>query len=178
MDWLKTFSTHYANAVTAFAALGAFILAAITLWYLKREYSSKYRPYVFPIVHAEPIPESPGCIVSIIPRNVGPHPCKIKLSKIELHIGDESFQTPDNKEWILLAPQGVGIQMPAGHINEIGVKNIREGRYRKNRIEVNFVMTSTSIENKFEESKSFSYEINVQGETPQAFFRPEWNVQV
>jgi len=47
MDWLIAFSRDYANAVMAFAACGALILAAITHWYLKREYSSKYRPYVF-----------------------------------------------------------------------------------------------------------------------------------
>lgn len=176
MDYLIEFSRDYANAVTAFAACGALVLASITLWYLKREYSSKYRPYVFPIVHVEPIPEKLGCVVIIIPRNVGQHPCKIKLSKITLHIGDESFETPDTKEWILLAPEGVGLQMPAGHVNEIGVSKVREGRYRKNRIEVNFAMRTISMENKFEEEKSFAYEIDVLGEKPQALFRPEWSL--
>lgn len=178
MDWLKVFSADYANAVTAVAACGALVLASITLWYLKREYTSKYRPYVFPIVHVEPIPEKLGCVVSLIPRNIGPHPCKIKLSKINLHIGDESFETPDTKEWILLAPQGVGVQMPAGHVNDNGVTKIREGRYRKNRIEVSFVMRTISVEGKYEEVKSFAYEIDVLGERPQALFRPEWNLNV
>ena len=175
MDWLIAFSRDYANAVTAFAACGALILAAITLWYLKREYSSKYRPYVFPVVHVEPLPEKIGCIVSLVPKNVGAHPCKIKFSKITLHIGDESFETPDTKEWILLAPQGVGIQMPAGHVNDAGVSKIREGRNRKNRIEVSFQMRTISMEGKFEEAKSFAYEIDVLGEKPQALFRPEWS---
>jgi hypothetical protein len=176
MDCLLAFSRDYANAVTAIAACGALVLASITLWYLKREYSSKYRPYVFPIVHVESIPEKLGCVVSIIPRNVGQHPCKIKLSKITLHIGDESYETPATKEWILLAPEGVGIQMPAGHVNELGVSKIRESRFRKNRIEVNFAMRTISMESKFEEEKSFTYEIDVLGEKPQALFRPEWSV--
>lgn len=174
MSCLITFSTDYANAITAFAALGAFILAAITLWYLKREYSSKYRPYVFPIAHVEPIPEKLGCVVSIIPKNIGSYPCKIKLSKIRLHIGDESFETPDTREWILLAPEGIGIHMPVGHVNEVGVTKIRESRYRKNRIEISFSMQTISMEGKFEELKSFAYEIDVLGEKPQALFRPEW----
>ena len=72
MEWIKAFSTDYANAVIAIAACGAFILAAITLYYLKREYESKYRPYVIPVVHAEPIPEKLGCIISIIPGVVSP----------------------------------------------------------------------------------------------------------
>jgi len=66
-----------------------------------------------------------------LPRNVGPHPCKIKLSNIALHIGDETYETPNTKEWILLAPQGIGIQIPAGNVNDIGVSAIREGRYKK-----------------------------------------------
>ena len=35
MDRLIAFSRYYANEITAFAACGALILAAITLWYLK-----------------------------------------------------------------------------------------------------------------------------------------------
>ncbi len=174
MEWLKTLSTDYANGITAIAACGTLILAVLTVWYLKREYTSKYRPYVIPVVHAEPIPEKLGCIVIIIPSNVGQHPCKVKLTNIRLHIGDETYQTPDTKDWILLASHGVGIQMPAGHVNEIGVTNIREGRYKQNRVELAFVMTTTSMEDKYEESKSFAYEIDVRGEKPQALFRPEW----
>jgi hypothetical protein len=177
MEWLRCFSYNYANGVTAIAACGTFVLALITLWYLKREYTSKYRPYVFPIVHTEPIPDKLGCVVSIIPCNIGPHPCKAKLSKIQLQIGDETYETPTTQEWFLLAPQvtqGVGIQMPAGYVNELGVTNIREGRYRNNRIELSFVMTTCSAEGKFEEIKSFAYEINVLGERPLALFRPEW----
>jgi hypothetical protein len=176
MNYIKVFSTDYANAVIAFSAIGALVLAAFTLWYLKREYLSKYRPYVFPVVHVEPFSEKLGCVVSLIPKNVGSHPCKVKLSKITLHIGDESFDTPDTKEWILLAPQGVEIQMPAGRVNDIGVSKIREGRYRKNRIEVSFLMRTISIEDKFEETRSFAYEIDVLGEKPQALFRPEWTL--
>lgn len=175
MEWLKTLSTDYANGITAIAAFGALVLAAITLWYLKREYSSKYRPYVIPVVHTEPLSGKPGCIVSIIPSNVGSHPCKMKLSKIQLHIGDEKHDTPDTKDWLLLAPHGVSTQMPAGHVNEIGVTKIREGRYRKNRIELSFVLHTTSMEDKYKESKSFTYEIDVLGERPQALFRPEWS---
>jgi hypothetical protein len=91
-----------------------------------------------------------------------------------LHIGDESYDTPETKEWLLLAPQGVGVQMPAGHVNELGVSKVREGRYKKNRVELCFVLETTSIEGKFTERKSFSYEIDVLGEHPQALFRPEW----
>ncbi len=174
MDWLKTFSTDYANGVTAVTALGAVILAGVTLWFLKREFSAKYRPYVVPVVDAEKMQESLGCVASIVPRNVGPHPCLFKLTKIRLHIGDETYETPDMKEWMLLAPQGVGIRMPAGSVNETGVKKIREARYKKNRIELSFVLHTTSIENKFNESKSYSYEVNVLAEAPQLFFRPEW----
>ena len=174
MEWIKCFSENYANAVTSFSAFGTLVLAAITLLYLKREYSSKYRPYVTPVVHTELTPGKLGCIVSILPKNIGSHPCKAKLTNIKLSIGDESYSTPDNKEWLLLAPSGVGILMPAGHVNEVGVTKIREGRYKKNRIDISFSLETTSIENKFSEAKNYCYEIDVLGETPQALFRPEW----
>jgi hypothetical protein len=174
MEWMKCFSENYANAVTAFSALGALILATITLLYLKREYSAKYRPYVTPVVHIETTPGKLGCIVSIHPINIGGHPCRAKLTNIQLTIGDENYPTPDNQEWLLLAPSGVGIFMPAGHVNEIGVSNIREGRYKKNRVEVSFKLETTSMENMFSETKKYYYEIDVLGENPQALFRPEW----
>ena len=53
MEALKEFSMNYSSAVTAIVSICALVLAACTLWYLKREYSSKYRPYVFPGVHVE-----------------------------------------------------------------------------------------------------------------------------
>jgi len=149
MEWLKEFSACYANGVTAIAACGTLLLAAATLWYLKREYTSKYRPYVIPVVHVEPIPEKLGCVVSIIPRNIGQHPCKAKFTNIRLHIGDETYQTPDNKDWLLLAPHGVGIQLPAGHVNETGVTKVREGQYKQNRVELAFVLSTTSREDKY-----------------------------
>lgn len=174
MNWIKTFSTDYANAVTAFTALGAFILAGATLWFLKREYSAKYRPYVVPVVDTEKMQDHLGCTLSIVPCNAGPHPCFFKLSKIRLHIGDETYETPDTKEWMLLASQNVNVRMPAGRVNETGVKKIREGRYKNNRIELSFILHTTSTEKKFNESKSFSYEINVMSENPVALFRSEW----
>jgi hypothetical protein len=175
MEWLKTFSTDYANGVTAFAAVCALLFTLITLWYLKREYSSKYRPYVIPVVHAEQISDKLGCVVTILPTNIGSHPCKVKLSEIKLTIGDEAYNTPETRDWLTIAPHGVSTQMPAGHVNEKGVKNIREGRYKKNRIELSFLMKTISIEDKFEESRTFIYEINVLGEKPLSLFRPEWS---
>ena len=97
---------------------------------------------------------------------------------MRLHIGDETYETPDTKEWLLLAPQGIGVQMPTGHVNDVGVSKIREGRFRKNRVEVTFILSTTSVEGKFPEKKSFAYEIDVLGEKPQALFRPEWSQDV
>lgn len=174
MCWFETFSATYANGVTALVAAGALVLASITLWFLKREYSAKYRPYVVPIVEAEKIQDSIGCVVSIIPRNVGPHPCFFKLTKVRLHVGDETYETPDMKEWMLLGTAGMAVRFPAGHVNDNGVTKIREARYKSNRIEVTFLMHTTSIEHKFNATKAVAYEINVQGDQPQTLSRPEW----
>lgn len=174
MNWLKVFSDDYANAVTAVAALGALFLAGFTLWYLMREFSEKYRPYVIPVVEAQKMQDNLGCVVSIIPSNVGPHPCYFKLTKIRLQIGDETYDTPDMKEWMLIATQNISIRMPAGHVNDTGVRKIREARYKNNRVEVSFILQTMSTEKKFDESKSYSYEINVLGENPLVLIRPEW----
>lgn len=174
MEWLKTFSSDYANAVTAFSALGALTLAAVTLWYLRREYAAKYRPYVVAVVHAEPLQGSLGCSTSIRPINVGSHPCKVKLTDIALQVGDETHTTPSNEDWLLIGSQGVGVTMPSGWINDVGVTNVREGRYRSNRIELRFVLHAVSTEGEHLSRTENCYEINVLGESPMVLFRPEW----
>jgi hypothetical protein len=68
--------------------------------------------------------------------------------------------------------------MPAGHVNEMGVKKVREARYKTNRIELAFILHTASIEKKFSETKAICYEINVLGDTPQALFRSEWERRV
>lgn len=175
METLKSFSTNYANAVSALATLGTFLLAAATLWFIKREYSNKYRPYVIPEVRVEPVLEGQAFSVSVIPRNVGPHPCEFMLSNIRLHIGDESYETPSFKEWVLVAPQVMEVRVPIGSMNQAGIQRVREGRYKTNRIEVNFSLTTRATENRFITTKVFSYDISVQGETPVVQFRPEWH---
>ena len=175
MELLKYFSANYANAVSAFAASGALLLALGTLWFLKREYVNKYRPYVVPGVFIEPILNSPAFGIAVVPRNVGPHPCEFMLRDIRLHIGDETYETPNFKEWILLAPQGVEVRDPIGNVNEIGIQKVREARYKSNRIEVAFLLLTRSADKRFTETKAVAYDINVQGETPSVQFRPEWH---
>jgi hypothetical protein len=174
MELLKTFSSDYANGVSAIATSGALLLAVATLWFLKREYVNKYRPYVVAAVVVEPMLNSTGFGISIIPRNVGPHPCEVILRDIHLHIGDEMYDTPSFKEWVLLAPLGIEIRVPVGHVNEQGVQRVREARYKSNRIELTFKLVTRSVEKRFEMSQSIAYEINVLGEAPLATFRPDW----
>ena len=174
MELLKAFSANYANAVVAVAAVGALLLASITLWFVRREFANKFRPYVVPEIVIEPIINSPSFGVSIIPRNIGPHPCEFRLTDIKLTIGDETHGTPSLADWVLLAPQHLEVRVPAGHVNEVGIQRVREARYKSNRIEVSFIMLTRSVEKRFEDAKSFSYEINVLGEKPFAAFRPEW----
>jgi hypothetical protein len=114
--------------------------------------------------------------LAIVPRNVGPHPCKAKLERITLQIGDESYETPSHKEWVLLASGGsdLATMTPAGSINETGVTKVRENRYRSNRIELSFVMHTSTIDGGFTESTSHAYEILVAGTAPLAVFRAEW----
>ena len=83
MDLLKIFSADYANAVTAITALGAVLLAGVTLWFLKREYSAKYRPYVVPVVDAEKIQDSLGCWQALSQETLAPTHVCLNLPKFE-----------------------------------------------------------------------------------------------
>jgi hypothetical protein len=176
MDWLKNFSDNYANAVTAVAATVALATAVITLLYLRREFRAKYRPYVVPLMNIETIEVEPGKTefhINIQPTNVGPHPCKIKVSSIELQIGDELFITPSHDLWTLIGAQGVGYRFAAGHINQIGIQNIRDARYTKNRVEIRFRLHSRSIEDEHEEMQPFLYELELRGPQPSIIYRPD-----
>lgn len=173
MDYLKILIAAYAPGVSAVASLGALMLAATTLWYLRRDHESRYRPYIWGGIQTEPFADKLAFGISVLPKNLGSHPCNVKVSKITLTIGDETHVTPDHKEWLLLAPSGMAIQLPAGHINEVGVKNIREARYRQNRVEVSFHIEASSVDKRFRTSRSFVYEIDVRGEKPVELFRTD-----
>ena len=173
MDLLKDFLKDYANGVTALASLLTFVLALVTLLYLRREYANKYRPYVAALVETEPVANSAGFAVTVHVRDVGPHPCEFKLEDIHLQIGDETHDTPNIKEWLLVA-QGVGVRYPIGHVNDQGIRKIREARYKTNRIEASFSLIARSAEKKFERRESLAYEILVGGDTPVVVSRPEW----
>ena len=173
MEFVKEFSSSYANAVSAITALLTFFLAFATLWFLKREYKNKYRPYVLPEISIFPILGNSGYGINVLTRNVGPHPCEFMLSKMRLNIGDESYDTPSFKEWVLISPQVMAVAVPAGHVNAEGIRCVREGRYKSNRIDVSLSLHARSVDRRFELNTEFSYEINVEGDTPFVAFRPD-----
>jgi hypothetical protein len=175
--WFKTFSQDYANGVTAIAAVAALLLTAGTLFVLRRDYRAKYRPYIMPrlmVEAAQIAPGDEGYVMSVEPRNIGPHPCYVKLTSCLLKIGDEHFPTPDMQDWVLIGPGGIGILYPVGHVNQVGINNVREGRYRANRIEVSFSMHSKSIDDRDGTFKKYAFEVEVRGQNAHASFRPEW----
>ncbi|MBT9265570.1 hypothetical protein KKQ10_11830 [Pseudomonas sp. MG-9] len=176
MEWLKTFSTDYANAVTAAIALIALVITAVTLYYLRREYRAKYRPYVVPVVNVEPLDRGEGeivYVVSVRPFNVGPHPCFVMMTAVQLQIGDEVYETPSHKGWSLIGQSGAAYTFPVGHINQNGISAVREGRYRLNRIEVRFRLHSKSVDDTHKQDQQFIFEVLAQN-PPLAVIRPEW----
>jgi len=174
LERFKKFSADYATGVSALSAAAVLLIAVATFGYLTREFAQKYRPYVVAQVVTEPIAGSKAFVIFVVPRNVGEHPCEFMLRNIRLHIGDETYETPNFDEWMLLAPKGVEIRVPAGIVNEIGITRVREARYKSNRIEIGFDLHTRSIEQKFEEAKTINYEINVLTEAPVVVTRPDW----
>jgi|GEM_PF-6671300 len=174
LELIKIFSDHYANSLTAVATLGILVLSCITLYYVQREYFTKYRPYVIPVVEAKRNLTDIGCSIDIIPKNVGAHPCKFKLTNIKLLLGDEPYETPSFQQWMLLGPHGVGFKYPAGFVNPLGIEKIQNNQYKSNRIELSFSLHTTSIHDQFSSIEHHSFEIDVKGNEPQALSRPEW----
>ena len=97
------------------------------------------------------------------------------MQNIRLDVGDKTYETPNFKEWVLAAPQGMEVRVPIGHVNEIGIQKVREARYKSNRIEVSFSLITRATDKRFESKKSIAYDIGVQGEVPVVQFRPEWH---
>ncbi|MCL8337732.1 hypothetical protein M9Y85_00220 [Pseudomonas mosselii] len=175
-NWFRTFSTVYAGGVTAIAAIVALLLTLGTLLVLLREYRAKYRPYVFPhlkVDAAEIAPGDHGYVMAVAPRNIGSHPCYVKLIGCVLNVGDEVYTTPDMKDWVPIGTGNLGISYPIGHISQLGIENIRQGRYRSNRVEVGFTLVSKSFDHGFETSKKYSFDLEVRGENAHVTFRPE-----
>ncbi|UST80148.1 hypothetical protein [Pseudomonas siliginis] len=177
MEWFKLFSNEYANGVTAVAASLALLLTALTLLSLKREYRAKYRPYIVPAVAVDEVEKEPGqitLVTSIHPRNVGPHPCWIKISDIKLVIGDEVIDTITTiKEWSLIGTQGASVAFPSGEIFPIGIQRIRENFYQVNRIELHFTSHTKSIDDDHKSSQRCLFVIEIRGLKPIAMYRPD-----
>lgn len=173
-ELIKNFSTDYANGITAIATVGAVILSGFALFYVRREYFAKYRPYVVPVVNALKKSADSAYVIEIISKNVGMHPCNFKLTDINLKVGDEMHTTPSFSAWMLLGTVGAGIKYPAGYVNQVGVDRIRNNQNRNNRVELSFKLHTTSIQNQFESCQEHIFEINLLTDEPHVFSRPEW----
>lgn len=175
MEWLKAFSSDYANAVTALVAVGAFTLAWRTLLYLKREYRAKYRPYLVPVVTVSSFEPEPGRTefhLFIQPVNVGPHPCHVRLTSILLTIGDDKFPSQDQEHWHLIGGTA-NYTFEAGHINQFGVQQIRDARYSQNRVELSFNLHMQSTDGEHSSIQKCLYVVEVRGPMPTVAYRPD-----
>lgn len=175
MEWLKAFSTDYANAVTAIAAIGALLTALVTLLFLKREYRAKYRPYVVPLawIQKDQAADQPAPFaVFVEPKNVGPHPCRVKITDVELQVGDDLYPSPSQRAWTMIGPTSGGFTFHCGSVHGLGITNIQQGRYRTNRVELRLTVQSMSAEDKHQQSESYAFEIDVRGAEPVIFAKP------
>lgn len=172
METFRDFSTHYAEGVTAIAAVAMFMLALITLLYLRREYAHKYRPQVTPKLDAVPKPEKGGFAIFISPRNVGAFPSKVRLTDILLRRGAEEMPGHDSV-WQILLPS---VKPDAYSIGFVTDDWVGKGRRRNERepAELLFVIHFTNIDGKFLSVEKHRYLLDPVGDAVHFHCKPEW----
>jgi hypothetical protein len=165
---LRSFSLNYAAGISACISAIALFIGVVTLLYLRGEFTRKYQPYVNATPVIVRIGEEKRFQIDLVPRNVGSYPCEVRIVKSDLQVGDEVYENPDLKDWVLLPPyvSGTEIRVPFGHINPLGIQKIREARYKVNRVEVHFTLLARSLDKGFSNEKRFGYEIDVLTDTP------------
>lgn len=149
------------NAITNSALV---ILGGISLWYVRKEYFLKRRPFVT----AELVNEINGkdWHFFIVLVNKGTFPGVAKVSKCILQIGDEKYPTSFDLE-LVLAPNEKQKILYVGHINENGRKKILGHEYSLNRVTIKITVTSKFVtEEKFQYKTLSEYLVDVSKEKP------------
>jgi hypothetical protein len=164
-DWLQNFSKNYAPGVSAIVASIALVASIVALLYISREYKNKYRPFPSGNLIARSVGDKGALSVSVLIKNAGDYPIEISVTDISLHVGDEIFPTID-KDWTAFEPKTLIMEYNIGNVNEIGLKNVREARYRSNRVSATFTLKGRSIASSQTSERRYIFDIDVRGDAP------------
>jgi hypothetical protein len=158
---LRDINDHYGNLLLLVVAVG-------TLVYAYREYSLKRRPVVVPEIRWET--KDDIWYFSLSLANLGMTPAHAQIDTALLRIGDETHPTIFRSPIILPgsgSPTSKQVLAPIGSINPIGRRRIKGHEYRENRCEAHIEIKSKAIgEKEFRYRSSFTYQIDVSGESP------------
>lgn len=160
LETMKTISTDYGNILLAAIAISA-------LLYAKKEYKIKNRPFISCAIKAiQSLPPEGSIHFIATLLNSGNCPAHINIESIKLNIGDETHPTEIKRDFHI--PVSGGLEFSVGHINKTGISNYKEGRYKKNRIEILLVLTAHSVYDKAIGSRMNSeFEISLVQDNPQ-----------
>lgn len=157
LNFLKTINNDYSQLLL-------FIVALVTLLFVYIEFIGKRRPYIFPELVFENIDDN--WYFSFMLKNAGSYPAQVKVNVAQLKIGDEIYPTEFNSE--MLVPIGeVKKKLPIGYITKIGRNKIIKGEYIKNRVEINFKISSKAIGDKgYKYNTTVIYNVDVKNDIP------------
>lgn len=149
--------------IMAIAAIAALIGVAIGFV----EYREKTRPYIDVELQTEINTNSKIWMFSTLILNKGQYPVFSKITRALLVVGDEKFPTIVDTEVVIFPGDDKKIQIPVGHITEIGRKKIREAKYTKNVVELDIEVSSRKLrEKEFKYRTLLRVQILVEEESP------------
>lgn len=160
LNWLNTY-----QGIAQWLIWSTAVLALIVAY---REYISKRRPYIDWEIQVanNPNKQLGGWIFFALIKNSGTYPALVRVKKTLIRIGDEEYPSEIKNE-IIVAPETAKKSAMIGSIYESGIQKIRNNKYKKNRVEIEFEIESKPLGDKKMKYKSYAnYEINIDGEKP------------
>lgn len=154
-------ATDIINSISNVALV---ILGVISLWYVRKEFFLKRRPFVSVEILNEILDDVWYFFVVLV--NKGTYPGIAKIDKAILQVGDEKYPTLFKTE-MSLAPNEKQKIAPIGNINKIGIKKIIGHEYVSNKVIIDILVSSKFPGDKgFRYKTSAKYLVDVTGEKP------------
>ncbi|MCK4708539.1 MAG: hypothetical protein KAU21_07975 [Gammaproteobacteria bacterium] len=84
------------------------------------------------------------------------------VSRCKFRVGDEVFEEKERPDSIALAPNEKNIAITIGHINQEGIRKIRNKEYNDNTVNIKIELYNRSVLDKeFKHTSTFEFDVDV-----------------